>query len=416
LSKTAFAVCQVPFGTVAAIPACAEGCASQNSAFSVTYNATNAVAPLVWSISSGNIPGLTMNPSTGVLSGVPSATGAFTIQISMDDNTTSPVAVKTCTINVLPPNPSISCPSNKWDIYYAYDGKGVGFSPTNLCAPYQYTITAGSLPPGVSINNLTSQLQGTASATGTFTFSVNASASWGKFAQISCAITINQRLSIFCPALSYGDVGQFFSASFTATGGSPPLFYPTYYYMPSFLTGFSDGKLNGTLSTGITTNFTVVGVVQDTILQQTSSVICLFRVFSKPTFTQCPPSSAILNSPYSAQLVASVPNDVAPSQFSLAVGPLPPGMTLTPAGVLSGVVSGASQTYSGIVFQVKQRKIKKRKHNVTKNISKKKKKKGHRCELGISSVDLCVYDECKCNRECKKKNVIVCEISFLLFI
>jgi len=38
--------------------------------------------------------------------------------------------------------------------------------------PYTYTITAGSLPPGITINTSTGQLSGTATSPGSYTFEI----------------------------------------------------------------------------------------------------------------------------------------------------------------------------------------------------------------------------------------------------
>ena len=58
---------------------------TQNTAYSGTLAATGGVTPYTWSIASGSLPaGLSLNSSTGIVSGTPSGTGTsnFTVEVS----------------------------------------------------------------------------------------------------------------------------------------------------------------------------------------------------------------------------------------------------------------------------------------------------------------------------------------------
>jgi hypothetical protein len=55
-------------------------------AYSQTLTASGGTAPYTWSVASGNLPsGLTLNSSTGVISGTPQASGSFVITIGVKD-------------------------------------------------------------------------------------------------------------------------------------------------------------------------------------------------------------------------------------------------------------------------------------------------------------------------------------------
>ncbi len=69
--------------------------ASTTTAYSVTFAATGGNMPYTWTVASGStLPaGLTLAPTTGVLSGTPTTAGTYTFGITVTDNSTPPVSV-----------------------------------------------------------------------------------------------------------------------------------------------------------------------------------------------------------------------------------------------------------------------------------------------------------------------------------
>ena len=63
-----------------------------NSPYSATLTANGGTPSFTWSLASGSLPsGLTLNPTTGAISGTPSATGSFNFTAQVSDSSTPPV-------------------------------------------------------------------------------------------------------------------------------------------------------------------------------------------------------------------------------------------------------------------------------------------------------------------------------------
>ena len=73
-----------------------------NIAYSATLAATNGVTPYTWSISVGTLPlGLTLNASTGAITGTPTAFGTSNITFKVTD-ADGLTATATLSIKILP--------------------------------------------------------------------------------------------------------------------------------------------------------------------------------------------------------------------------------------------------------------------------------------------------------------------------
>jgi len=306
------------------------------TAYSQTLTASGGAVPYgSWAVTSGTLPaGLTLNPSTGVISGTPtaSASPATTLTFRVNDANgcqgTQPVTLQVCPVVTLAPA-SLPTPT-----------VGTAYSQTITASggatPYSYTVSSGALPAWATLSSA-GVLSGTPLNTTVATFTLKATDTYG------CAGTLSYTLAPVCPtititpaALAQGTVGTAYSQTLTATGGIAP-------YSTWTLT-------SGTLPAGLTLNAST-GVISGTPTASASPVTPLtFRVndtngcqgTQNITLQVCPVvtlSPATLPTPtvgtaYSQSLTAS--GGTAAYTYTLASGTLPTWATLSSTGVLSG--------------------------------------------------------------------------------
>jgi len=140
------------------------------AAYSQTLSAAGGTTPYTWSLTSGTLPaGLTLNASTGVISGTPTAAGTanFTVQVTDASNGTDNkgLSILIASAGSPPTVTTASLPNGTVGTAYNQSLTATGGTP-----PYQWTwmAAAGSgLPPGLSLSSA-GTISGTPTAAGTF--------------------------------------------------------------------------------------------------------------------------------------------------------------------------------------------------------------------------------------------------------
>jgi hypothetical protein len=137
------------------------------TAYSATFVAANGTPPYSWTRTSGSLPsGLTL-ASGGTLSGTPTAAGAFTFTVQVTDATTATKAATfTLTVNAVLTITTATVPDASTGSSYQQV-----LTATGGTTPYTWSVTAGSLPPGLSLAT-NGTISGTPTTVGSYSFTV----------------------------------------------------------------------------------------------------------------------------------------------------------------------------------------------------------------------------------------------------
>ena len=203
------------------------------SAFSYQITATNSPT----SYGATGLPaGLTVNTSTGQITGTPTGAGTSTVAMSAINGGGTGTATLTLTIN--PATPVITSATTASGTV----GSAFSYQITATNSPTSYGATG--LPSGVTVNTSTGAISGTPTATGTFTVSLSATNSGGT-GTATLTLTINPAKPVITSAtIASGTVGSAFSYQITATN-SPTSYGAT--GLPSGVTvNTSTGAISGT--------------------------------------------------------------------------------------------------------------------------------------------------------------------------
>lgn len=152
---------------------------------------------------------------------------------------------------------------------------------------------------------------------------------------ISCVQAFAQP-TITTASLPQGTVGQQYSATLTATGGTPPYSWGVTGQLPPGLSLFSNGTISGTPTSNGTYTFTVSAGDSTHAVATKQFSIAIGSKQQVAVTTSVLPSGSVGQS-YSTQLAAA--GGTPPYQW--AANNPPAGLSLSAAGVLSGVPSTA---------------------------------------------------------------------------
>lgn len=140
-------------------------------AYSQTLIATGDT-PITWSVTSGALPsGLSLNTTTGVISGTPSAAGAasFTVQAANAvDSATRALQIVTTTVGTAPVVTTSTLSAGVVGSAYLQTLTATGTTPIT------WSVSVGSLPTGLLLSSTTGAISGTPTVAGSYAFTVSA--------------------------------------------------------------------------------------------------------------------------------------------------------------------------------------------------------------------------------------------------
>ena len=224
-------------------------------AYSQQLTVNNGTAPFTWSISSGSLPaGLTLTASTGLLSGTPTASGSFPVTVQVVD-ASGVIATRAVTLAIAAA-PVVTFTPAAGEVTVPYSQQP---TLTGGTSPITWSITAGSLPAGLTLNTATGQIAGTPTAAGSFTFTVAATDAFAVVASRTATIVIAALPTLTFTAPTAGQLGVAYSTTFDVTGGTAPLTWSIAAgsLPPGLTLNTSTGVLSGTPTSAGGYSFTV---------------------------------------------------------------------------------------------------------------------------------------------------------------
>lgn len=224
-------------------------------AYSRQLTVTNGTSPFAWSLSSGSLPdGLTLGASTGLLSGTPTQAGSFPMTVMVTDASGMTASKAVTLVIAAAPTVTFGAPSGEVTVSYSQQPVLTGGT-----GPFAWTISAGSLPPGLTLNATTGLVAGTPTSAGSFGFTIAVTDSLNQVGNKTVTLVIAALPTLTFTAPVSGQVGVAYSTTFAVTGGTAPLVWSiTAGSLPAGLSlNTATGVLSGTPTTVGSSSFTV---------------------------------------------------------------------------------------------------------------------------------------------------------------
>jgi predicted hotdog family 3-hydroxylacyl-ACP dehydratase len=318
----------------------------------VTYSQTilpsGGTAPYTFTLSAGTLPpGISLNASTGVFSGIPTTLGTYNFTFLATDNTTGSGApysfqrAYNVTVTTGPVLALASTTSSATQI-------GVTYSQTNIASggtgSYTYSISAGALPAGLSLNTATGTVSGTPTAAGAFSYTVRVNDGSNTKTQVISGTMAGPNIAIN-PTLPSGTVGVAYSQTIVASGGTAPYTYSVSAgAIPSGLSlNAATGAITGTPTTANTYNFTTQATDSSTGTSAPFSNTRVYAVAIANPFlllNSNASNSTQIGVAYSQANAAA--GGTGSYTYSVSAGALPAGLSLnTATGSVSGTPTAA---------------------------------------------------------------------------
>ncbi|WP_070282069.1 putative Ig domain-containing protein, partial [Janthinobacterium sp. MP5059B] len=317
------------------------------AAYTATLAATGGTAPYTYSVTSGTLPvGLSLNAATGVLSGTTNVAGSFPVSIKVADSSTGAgapfSASNSYTLIVVAPVISVTPGSLAAPkVATAYSQQ---LSASGGVAPYAYTVSAGSLPAGLTLSS-SGLLSGTPTAGGNFTVTVQAADAHQFTGTQSYTLVVSSATVSLTPATLPNPTAEaVYTTTLTAAGGTAPYtFSVSSGTLPAGLSlNAATGVLSGTTNVAGSFPFSIKVTDSSTGTGAPFSATNSYTVnVGAPTITLTPATlpAATVATAYSQPLSAS--GGVAPYAYTVSGGSLPAGLALSSSGLLSGTPTAA---------------------------------------------------------------------------
>jgi CshA-type fibril repeat protein len=317
---------------------------------------TGAILPsAAWS-ATGLPAGVTINTTTGVISGTPTTDGVYPVVVTVTDtNNLSDTETITITVTTKPVITTVS------PLPRAIAGVAITTIPqtktqgtASIPATGAWAITAGALPAGLTVNPDTGEITGTATVTGNFTFTVQLTDAAGEVATKVETISVISGPTITTSPRTYKYyTGTAVTLPNTVTAGTGAILSTGGWSA----TGLPNGLGINTTTGNISGTPTVAGTF--TVTERVTDVNGLFdeetltiTVVTKPVITTVSPlPRAVAGTPVSVPQTSTTGSAAIPATgaWSIVGGSLPPGLSMNPD---TGEITGTPTTLGSYSFTV----------------------------------------------------------------
>jgi polyisoprenoid-binding protein YceI len=325
--------------------------------YSFQLAATGGFAPIQYEQVGGSLPAGLSVSSDGRIEGIPtSGIGASNFSVTaIDANGVSVVTAYTMTM-VNPPGKIIATPpvlpTGVVGISYLTI---IRLDSNSEFSPGLWSITGGSLPPGLGIGSDSGEISGTPNTPGVYNFQVtndNGGALLQKDFTLTISPTLFEWTSYTIKFLEAGQFTEFIDATAETAGGTPV--GPVRYIQGSWGPAISNTPLAccvaGTPPASAVYGFLASVTAQDGQIAQKGYTAEISAVQPLIALNPASPPQGLLGQRYrfhesGCNPVCTNKGGGHPYRWSLSSGTLPTGLTLAPDGEISGV-----PTQSGVFF------------------------------------------------------------------
>src|SRR6267378_2183616 len=310
--------------------------------YSETLSSTGGLGNTTWSVVSGALPPGISISSAGVLSGTPTTiniTGTpVTIQVQ---DFSSPAQTTTISGNIhVAPVLAIATPTGPLPDAVVGQAYNFTFKSNGGLTPITWSVKSGTLPTGLTLSP-SGAITGTPTAGGSFSFTIQASDGSSPAQTITINVSVRSATLLVITTLGGALPDAVRGANYNPitlqfTGGTAPQAWSVGAgQLPPGIGLSSGGVISG--SPGATGTYSLTARLQDSASPaQVASIALSIRV-AAPLLISTPSGalpSVLFSAPYNQTLTSTGGNP--PIAWSLASGQLPPGITLSTAGVLNG--------------------------------------------------------------------------------
>ena len=308
----------------------------------VHYSATLAVSggtpPLSWTVASGSLPGgLSLDRSSGVISGTPTAATGDAVTFEVTDSA-SPAQSKSVSLTLTIAAPALAISTTSLPAGQVGAAYSATLAATGGVAPYSWAISRGSLPAGLSLVASSGVVSGRPTATVSstpITFTVTDSSNPARTFSTTLSLTVVPvSFAITTTSLANGLLGTSYSTTLAASGGTAPLSWSlTAGSLPNGLTlDGSTGAITGVPTTAANQIPLTFQVQDSSSPVQSRSANLVMNISPNPISIAISPQAAGATVTQLISFTATT-NDNAGVNWSIS----PSGGSFKPASSLSGV-------------------------------------------------------------------------------